>query len=111
MRRVPAVAAACLLVGPTAIAFYSGGYFTEPRVLGGIVAWATVVALAVAGPAPLPRRTSGWIALAGLAGMLVWTAISLAWAPLGGPAVGNVQRLALYLAALLVGIGALRDPR
>jgi hypothetical protein len=112
MRRVvPAVAAACLLAGPTVIAFWSGGYFAEPRVLGAIVAWLVVLALTVAGPAPLPRRTAGWIAVAGLTGMLVWTAISLSWAPLGGPAIGDVQRLALYLAALLAAIGALRAPK
>src|SRR4051794_1686184 len=112
MRRVvPAVAAAFLLLGPTAVAFFSGGYFTEPRLVAALVAWLLVLALALAGPAPLPRSAAGWIAVAGLAGMTAWTAISLAWAPQGGPAIGNVQRLALYLAALLVGIGALRHAR
>ena len=35
----------------------------------------------------------------GLAALTAWTAISLAWAPDGGAAVDDVQRLLLYLAA------------
>ena len=58
-RAVPAVAAACLLAGPTVLAFFSGGYFTEPRLLAAIVVWALVLALALAGPAPLPREPPG----------------------------------------------------
>ena len=79
-RAVLPVVATCLLAGPTALAFYSGGFFTEPRLVAGIVAWALVLALAVAGPAPLPRGAAGWLAVGGLALIAVWSAISLAWA-------------------------------
>ena len=45
-RAVPVAAAACLLAGPTILAFYSGGFFIEPRLVAGIVAWVLVLALA-----------------------------------------------------------------
>ncbi len=112
MRRlVPAVAATCLLAGPTALAFFSGAYFAEPRLVGAMVAWLLVLILAVAGPLPLPRSFPGRLALGGLVLMTVWSAISVTWAPLRGPAVENVERLVLYVGALLVAAGALRTPR
>jgi hypothetical protein len=110
-RRVAAVAAVCLLGGPAALAFFSGGYYTQPRLIAAIVAWALVLALAATGPAPLPRTRAGVIAVAGLALLAVWSAVSITWAPLGGPAVQSVQRLVLYLGALLVALGVLRYPR
>ena len=58
-RAVTAAAAVCLLSGPTVLAFFSGGYFAEPRVIAAIVAWVLVLALALAGPAPLPRSGGG----------------------------------------------------
>ena len=66
-RAVRAAAAACLLGGPTVLAFFSGGYFAEPRLSPALVAWALVLALAVTGPSPLPRSRPGWLALGGLA--------------------------------------------
>jgi hypothetical protein len=110
-RAVTAVAAACLLTAPTVLAFFSGGYFTEPRLIAAIVTWTLVLALAVAGPAPLPRSLPGRAALGGLVLLTAWSALSLTWAPLGGPAIQNVQRLVLYVGALLLAIGALRSPR
>jgi len=41
---------------------------------------------------------------------LVTQLASIAWAPLGGPATENVERLVLYVGALLLAIGALRAP-
>jgi hypothetical protein len=110
-RAVPSAAAAYLLIVPTVLAFYSGGYYSEPRLLAGIVVWALVLALAVVGPAPLPRTLPGALAVGGLVLITIWSAISISWAPLGGPAIQNVQRLVLYAGALLLAIGALRAPR
>jgi len=110
-RAVPAVAGAVLLAGPTALAFFSGGYFAQPRLIAGIVAWALVLALAATGPAPLPRDRAGQLALAGLVLMTLWSAASVAWAPLRAPALASVERLLLYTGSLLVAIGALRSPR
>jgi O-Antigen ligase len=110
-RAVTAVAAAGLLIGPTVLAFFSGGYFDEPRLIAAMAAWALILALTVAGPAPLPRALPGRLALGGLAALTAWTAVSLAWAPLGGPAVAAVERLVLYTGTLLLAIGVLREPR
>ena len=110
-RSVAALAAACLFAGPTVLAFRAGGYHAEPRLLAGIAAWALVLALALTGPAPLPRSRPGWLALAGLVLLTAWSALSITWAPLGGPAVQQVQRLALYVGALLLALGVLRSSR
>jgi hypothetical protein len=110
-RAVTAVAAACLLVGPTVLAFFSGGYFSEPRLIAGLAVWALVLALTVLGPVPLPRELPGRLALAGLAVLAAWTAISVTWAPLAAPALAAVQRLLLYTGALLLAVGVLREPR
>jgi O-Antigen ligase len=112
MRRPALVlAAVVLLAGPTAIAFFTGGYFDAPRAAATAVAWALVLLLAVAGPVPFPKNRPGWLAVAGLAGLSAWSAISLAWAPLIEPAVDNVQRFLLYLGVLLASIAVLRDSR
>jgi hypothetical protein len=108
-RAVTAVAAACLLCAPTVLAFFSGGYFGEPRVIAGVVVWTLVLVLAVIGPAPLPHRAAGRLALGGLGALTVWSAISISWAPLGGPAAANVQRLVLYTGALMLAIGVFRS--
>ena len=112
MRRVAcAAAAACLLCAPVVLAFFSGGYFAQPRLVAAIVIWALLVVLALTGPAPVPRGRGGVVAVAGMAWLTVVTAASLGWAPLGGPAAEALQRLLLYLGALLLALGALREPR
>jgi hypothetical protein len=105
------VAGASVLAAPTVLAFFSGGYFPHPRLIAGLVIWAVVLALAVAGPVPLPRTTPGRLALGGVVGLTAWSALSILWAPQAGPAVQNVQRLVLYAGVLLVAVGALRDAR
>ncbi len=110
-RALPPVAFALLAAGPTALAFFSGGYFDAPRAAAAAVAWALVFALAVAGPVPLPASTPGRVAAAALAGLAAWTAISLAWAPLVEPVMDSVQRLLLYLAVLLAAVAVLRERR
>ena len=65
-RAVTTVAAVVLLAAPTVLAFYSGGYFAEPKTVAAIVVWLLVLALAALGPAPLPRGRAGRVALAKL---------------------------------------------
>jgi hypothetical protein len=111
MRRpLLAVAAVCALTGPTALAFFSGGFYAESRLPAALVTWALVLGLCAVGPAPFPRGGPGRMAVAGLALLTAWSAASIAWAPLGGPAVESVQRLLLYLGAFLLAIGVLRSP-
>jgi hypothetical protein len=108
-RAVPVLATAVLLAGPAVVAFFTGGYFDGARAAATAVAWTLVLLLAVAGPLPLPRSGPGWLAVGALAALAAWSAISVAWAPLVGPAVDSVQRLLLYLGVLLAATAVLRD--
>ena len=111
-RAVTAVAAACLLGGPTVLAFFSGGYFAaaapdrRARRLG-----LRPRPRADRAGAAAARRCPGGSRSAASPAMLAWSALSLAWAPLAGPALVSVQRLSLYLGALFLAIQVLRDPR
>ena len=107
-RAVLLIAATTLLVGPTVLAFRSGGYFEEPRLVAALVAWVLVLAVAGFGPRPLPTSAPGWAALGGLAFLTGWSALSVTWAPISAAAGDNVQRLVLYLGVLIAAIGLLR---
>ncbi|MFL5837863.1 MAG: O-antigen ligase family protein [Solirubrobacteraceae bacterium] len=105
-----ALCAGVLLAGPTAIAFFSGGFFDEPREAAGMGAWALVLAAAVVSPRPFPRRWPGRLAVGALAALAGWIAISFDWAPLAGAVQDDLQRVALYLGALIAA-AALLGPR
>lgn len=102
------VAVAAILLAPTALAFRSGGYFDQPRLVAAIATWALVAILAVSARRPLPAGAPGRLALAGLAALTALVGLSIAWAPLAGPAQADVQRLLLYLGALVVASAVLR---
>src|SRR4051812_44429284 len=104
-RRATVPAAGVLLVGPTVLAFFSGGYFSVARLCALLAAWALVLVVAVTGREPLPRSRAGLVAAGSLAALTAWTAIALAWAPLGGAATDSLTRALLYLGALLAGAG------
>jgi hypothetical protein len=92
-----AVGAAILLAGPTALAFFSGGFFDRPRLIAALVAWAVALAAAFSAPRPLPASVPGRVACAGLAALFAWTALSLLWSPVAGVTVDDLQRLLLYV--------------
>src|SRR5215218_10782118 len=111
MRRAAlAIGAGVAVAGPTALAFFSGGFFDRPRLIAGIAAWALVLLAALLAPRPLPSFTPGRLALAGLFLLTAWTALSLIWAPLGGRAQDDLQRLLLYLAFFTAALALLRGP-
>jgi hypothetical protein len=105
-----ALFAGVLLAGPTAIAFFSGGFFDEPREVAAIGAWALVLAGAVVSPRPFPRRWPGRLAVGALAALTGWIALSFDWAPLAGAVQDDLQRVALYVGALTAA-AALLGPR
>jgi hypothetical protein len=105
---VLAVATGALLAAPAVLAFSRGGYFDEARLRASIALWVLAAVVAVAAPRPLPRSAPGIVALAGLAGLLAWSLISLGWTPLHGAALDDADRLALYLAALVAATALLR---
>jgi hypothetical protein len=108
-RAVLLVAGRILLACPVVLAFFAGGYFDQPRLVAGVVAWALVIVVLIAGLPPLPVSWPGRAAVAGLATMCAWTGVSLAWAPLAGPALDSTVRLLLYLGTLVAAVALLRQ--
>jgi hypothetical protein len=103
-----AIGAGVLVSGPTILAFFSGGFFDRPRLIAGVAAWGLVVVAALLAPRPLPTSAAGRVAVAALFLLTAWTALSLTWAPLGGRAQDDLQRLLLYLAFFLASLALLR---
>ena len=68
--------------------------------------------MAVLAPHPLPRTLHGRLALAGLALLTAWTALSTTSgrAPLGERAQADTQRLMLYLGFFAAAVAVLRGP-
>ena len=97
-----------LLAGPTALAFFTGGYFEGPRLTAGITAAAIAALAALIAPRVLPRSRSGRIAIAGMALLVAWVGVSIAWAPVGQDAYGDFERLVMYLAVLVCAAALLR---
>lgn len=104
------ISSAVLLAGPTALAFFSGGFFDRARLVAAMVAWALVIVVAVAADRPLPRGTAARAAIGGLLALAAWVLASALWAPLVGEAWHDSQRVALYAAALIAAAALLRDP-
>lgn len=107
--RLHLAAAALLLVGPTVVAFLSGGFFDGPRLWAGLVAW-ILVGAALLTRHPLPQARSARLALAGCAALGLLTGLSILWAPSMGRAADDLERIALYLGALTAGAAFLRAP-
>lgn len=107
--RIRTAALAALLAGPTALAFFSGGYFDDARVVAGIAAWALVLLVALVVRDPLQIGRPARLALGAFLLLAGWTALSKEWAPLSIPAVDDAQRLALYAGAMVAGVALFRD--
>ena len=97
-----------LLGGATALAFFAGGYFTEPQVWAGLVAWALVAVAMLVGPGTFPRTAGSWLAIAGLALLGGWMLLSMTWAPIAGSAYHAGQLVLLYTGVLLAAVLLLR---
>jgi hypothetical protein len=93
------VAGVVALACPTALAFASGGYFAQARLVALLAAWVLVLAALALG-APLPARRTAWGALGALAALTGWVAIAGGWSPRAATARGDLERDVLYLGAL-----------
>jgi O-antigen ligase len=103
MRRIASTPLLVLaLAGPTVLAFFTGGYFDMSRIVAALLAWLLVLAVALTAPVAVVRNRPGLFAVAALALLTAWTAISFSWAALTDPASGALERLVLYLGALIV---------
>jgi hypothetical protein len=110
MRRgVLAAGATALIAMPAVLAFFSGGFFDEPRLIAGLVAWALVILAALLAPKPLPSTIPGRLALLVLALLCGWTGLSIAWAPFGDQAQDDFQRVALFLGYFAASLALLRS--
>jgi hypothetical protein len=109
-RAITVLAVVAVLAGPTALAFFQGGFFDLPRLVAAVVAWGLVGVAALVSPQPLPRGRGGRLALGGLVLLTVWTGASIAWTPLSAPATDALQRNLLYVADLIAAAALLRDP-
>jgi hypothetical protein len=99
-----------LLAGPTVVAFFAGGYFTEAQAWAGLVAW-----LLVAGALALRAESIGWsgparVAIAGMGLLAAWTLASMAWAPIVGNAYHAGQLNVLYTGVLVASFLLLASP-
>ncbi len=105
-------ARAVLLGGPAVLAFFSGGYFDEPRVWAGLLVWIVVVVALALGPRPLTfDGRGGRLALLALGALAAWTLVSFTWAPIAGDAYHAGQRVVLYAGGLLAAAVLLRGSR
>jgi hypothetical protein len=99
---------AAVVVGPVALAFFSGGYFDEPRAWAGLGAWCLVLVAVVVSRRPWPRTPRASLALLSLALFAIWTLISFTWAPLAGSAYHAGQIAFLYLGGMIAAVALLR---
>ncbi|MDX8149962.1 O-antigen ligase family protein [Patulibacter brassicae] len=104
--RDPLVAVALLAI-VVALGLRRGGYALADALPVGIGLVAVGLALALLRPA-WRFRGGVRVAVAALAGLAAWTALSAAWSPVPDVAVSEAQRTTLYLAALAVGVLAAR---
>jgi hypothetical protein len=95
------VARLVLLAGPTAIAFFTGGYFPEAQAWAGLVAWVLVAVALVAIPWPPRLGRPFWLAAAALLLLAAWSLLSMGWAPIRGGAYHAGQLVLAYLGALV----------
>src|SRR5689334_19283295 len=106
--RLPRLACLPLLVGPTVLAFFSGGYFDEARAWAGAAAWGLLAVAVVLEPRGLPRRREAWLAWGALALFAAWTLLSILWAPVAAAAYHAGQIAMLYVGTLLAAAVLLR---
>ena len=108
-RRVLAAGGMALIVMPGVLAFYSGGFFDEPRLIAALASWALFLLAALVAPRPLPVSAAGRTALVALTLLSAWSLLSLRWAPIGERAQDDVQRLLLYLGFFGAALAFLRE--
>ncbi|MFL5887107.1 MAG: O-antigen ligase family protein [Thermoleophilaceae bacterium] len=105
------VAAVALLLAPAALAFNSGGFFYKPQDFGGIAAFALLGLVALAAPWPLIDRGAPLVALGALAGLALWTGLSISWARVLGMATDDTDRVVLYTALFALALVVFRERR
>ena len=102
MRRFALGAGTLLLVlGPTVLAFFTGGYFQGPRAWAGLGAWLLVVLGAALSRGARPFHGPSRLAFGGLLALAVLSLLSMLWSPVVSNAYHAGQIDVLYLGDLL----------
>ena len=102
MRRFGLAAGTLLLVlGPTALAFFTGGYFTGPRAWAGLGAWLLVVLGTALSSGARPFHGPARLAFGGLAALAALSLLSMLWAPIVSNAYDAGQIVVLYVGTML----------
>ncbi|MCX6385934.1 MAG: O-antigen ligase family protein [Solirubrobacterales bacterium] len=103
------LASGVLLLGPTVLAFYAGGFFWKQRVIAAGVAWALVAVATLTCRVVVPRVISARVAIATLVALTLWAALSMfVFAPLSTPAFDVVVLLLLFSGWLIAATAFLR---
>jgi O-antigen ligase len=90
-----------LVLGPTALAFFTGGYYEGPRAWAGLGAWLLVVLGAVLSSGARPLHGPSRLAFGGLCALAALSLLSMVWAPVVSNAYDAGQIVVLYLGELL----------
>jgi hypothetical protein len=85
-------------------ALVRGGYFGTVLHPGSVVLYSALMVVVAFTPLPIARRGPHVVALFGLLGFAIWTAISLLWTAAPGQGLEDAQRVFLYSAAYLAGL-------
>ena len=102
-RLVARGAIAAMLAGPTALAFFAGGYFAGPRSVATVIAWglAGTGMLITRQCSNAPAHRGRRLAVVALGLFTAWTFLSATWAPIPGHAIQRGEIALLYLGAFL----------
>lgn len=100
---------AVVFAGLLLLGLDGGGYDVVVRHQAAIFVWWAVALAALTGLAPRARPAApGWLVLGALAGLAVWTALSLSWTPDDERTLVEVARVVAHLGvvvALVAGLG------
>jgi hypothetical protein len=93
------------------LAYFSGGYGVQSQQLGVAAALAALAVLAATSPWPLVGSRTGLVALAALAGLTLWTGLSVDWARIRDLAANETAQVGLYTSVFAGTLIAVQDRR
>ncbi len=105
------MAAGVLFAMPAVLAFFSGGYGVKAQLLGCAVSLTVAGVLAVTAPWPLVRAPGALVACGALAGLALWSGISIEWARIRDLAANETAQLVLYASVFAAAAVVMRDRR
>jgi O-Antigen ligase len=104
------VAAAALLAGPVVLAFASGGYGVKVQLLALAAAFCVLGLAVAAAPWPIVSGGPALVAIAALAGLAGWSALSIEWARVVEVAGDESVQALLYAVVFAAAVVSLREP-